>query len=116
MGGEIPHGKHKGKFLHTLPDETVHAIWAAWNGTPKLKRTQFFQKIVEEKRRRESNRGTACTATASTVKVSFKAVAKNEIVKFLFESSNLTLDQIKRLPFSEDDKSEFEFLLGCFLT
>jgi len=44
----IPSGKHKGRALDTMSDSELHTFWAAWNGSPKLSKTEFFRVIVSE--------------------------------------------------------------------
>lgn len=44
----IPSGKHKGRALDSLEDSELHAIWSGWNGSPNLKKTEFFRVIVSE--------------------------------------------------------------------
>ncbi len=49
---KIPKGKYKNQQLTDLDDATIHALWAAWNGIPKLKSHEFFGCIVKEKQQR----------------------------------------------------------------
>jgi uncharacterized protein (DUF3820 family) len=44
----VPSGKHKGRALDSLEDSELHAIWSGWNGSPNLKKTEFFRVIVLE--------------------------------------------------------------------
>lgn len=50
----VPKGKYAGQELDELPDETVHALWASWNGSEKLRSHPFFKLIVAEKSRRKT--------------------------------------------------------------
>ena len=44
----IPSGKHKGRTLGSMSKAEHHFLWASWNGSPKLKASPFFQRILEE--------------------------------------------------------------------
>jgi hypothetical protein len=44
----VPSGKHKGRALDALEDAELQGIWSGWNGSPTLKKTEFFRVIVSE--------------------------------------------------------------------
>lgn len=52
MSSIIPSGRHKGRVLEELSKAEHHFVWAAWNGSPRLKASAFFQKIVADFDRR----------------------------------------------------------------
>lgn len=48
----VPAGKYEGKRLDELTPEQVHLVWAAWNGSRRLKAAPFFAVLVAEKEKR----------------------------------------------------------------
>lgn len=52
MSSIIPSGRHKGRALEDLSKAEHHFVWAAWNGSPRLKASPFFKKIVADFDRR----------------------------------------------------------------
>lgn len=44
----VPSGKHKGRALDTMSDTELQTLWAGWNGSPNLNKTEFFRVIVVE--------------------------------------------------------------------
>jgi uncharacterized protein (DUF3820 family) len=62
----IPSGKHKGRALDTMTDTEVHTLWAGWNGSPNLKKTEFFRVIVSEIEARTGRNYSARTTVVET--------------------------------------------------
>lgn len=48
MRSIIPSGRMKGRALEDLTKAEHHTLWAAWNGSPRLKSSAFFQLILAE--------------------------------------------------------------------
>lgn len=44
----IPSGRMKGRALEDLSKAEHHTLWAAWNGSPRLKASAFFQLILDD--------------------------------------------------------------------
>lgn len=53
MRSIIPSGRMKGRALEDLTKAEHHILWAAWNGSPRLKASPFFQNIVADFDRRK---------------------------------------------------------------
>lgn len=53
MSSIIPSGRYKGRAIEELSKAEHHYIWAAWNGSPRLKASEFFKKIVADFDRRK---------------------------------------------------------------
>jgi len=53
MSSIIPSGRYKGRALEDLSKAERHYIWAAWNGSPRLKASAFFKRIVADFDRRK---------------------------------------------------------------
>lgn len=62
----IPSGKHKGRTLDTMTDTEVQTLWAGWNGSPNLKKTEFFRVIVSEIETRTGKDYSARTVVVET--------------------------------------------------
>jgi uncharacterized protein (DUF3820 family) len=62
----IPSGKHKGRAINSLEDAELQGVWAGWNGSPNLKKTEFFRVIVSEIEARTGRNYSARTTVVET--------------------------------------------------
>lgn len=62
----IPSGKHRGRAIDSLDDAELQGIWAGWNGSPNLKKTEFFRVIVSEIEARTARSYSARTTVVET--------------------------------------------------
>ena len=48
MTRNVPSGTHKGRALDSFDKQELQSLWAGWNGSPSLRKTEFFVAIELE--------------------------------------------------------------------